>query len=178
MTLVTDKLRDLAGTLADLKDRVRVALAGELARAVADAVRDVVQTVFRREPDGHRVPVYPTAPTWQDPADPWAEDRDAWAEAAGRPWTSQSATPVDRERSKIDRTESTVAAAAGLAVSRWWLQRRGNLGWAVGLGALVTAVGLFGGPVGRVALATIAAAADLLVIPDLLGSATDRLSPL
>ena len=81
MTLVTDKLRELAGTLAELKDRVRVALAGELARVVADAVRDVVQTVLRR--DSARVPQSPhygdpTPREWREPADPWSDEPDPW----------------------------------------------------------------------------------------------------
>src|SRR6478672_7353610 len=79
-SLVTDTLTELAATLTDLKDRVRVALAGELARLVADAVRDVVQTVLRREPGDaipHTVP-YSTTRPWRPPADPWADDQPGW----------------------------------------------------------------------------------------------------
>src|SRR5688500_18773647 len=39
---VTEQLRRLAGTLADLQGRVRTAVAGEVGRAVADAVGEVL----------------------------------------------------------------------------------------------------------------------------------------
>ena len=44
--LLTEKLKTLSGVLADLRDRVRVALASEVARAVSAAVREVVQAVL------------------------------------------------------------------------------------------------------------------------------------
>ncbi len=43
--LVATKLRHLAGEFDDLKVRLRIALAGELARQVATAVGDVVRAV-------------------------------------------------------------------------------------------------------------------------------------
>src|SRR5262245_3482552 len=40
--LITDQLRQLAGTLANLQGRVRQAVAGEVGRAVAEAVGEVL----------------------------------------------------------------------------------------------------------------------------------------
>src|SRR4051812_28749106 len=41
-TVISDQLRHLAGTLADLKGRVRQAVAGEVGKAVAEAVGEVL----------------------------------------------------------------------------------------------------------------------------------------
>ncbi len=52
MPLISNKVREVGATLGELKDRVRIALAGELARIIADAIKDVLQVVLRREPEG------------------------------------------------------------------------------------------------------------------------------
>jgi hypothetical protein len=174
MPLLTDKLTELAGTLADLKDRVRTALAGELARVVADAVRDVVQAVLRREPDaGPAGGGYePVGRSWHEPIDPWADDRDPW-ETTG-PTVGYRPVPERPPRSAGLNPDATLALAAGAAVTRWWARRTGRLAAAAGIGFAVATLGSFG-PVGRAALAVIAAAADLLAVPDLLSAATSRL---
>ena len=47
MSMIADKLSELALTLADLKTRVRVAVAKEIAGAVAETVKDVVGDLKR-----------------------------------------------------------------------------------------------------------------------------------
>ena len=52
MALLRRKLRLLGGWLAELKGRIRIALAGELARAISEAVgQDVVALVSGRKDD-------------------------------------------------------------------------------------------------------------------------------
>ncbi len=68
---------------------------------------------------------------------------------------------------------TAAALAVGVNVGRWWLARRGTVPAAVGFGVLATVLGLAGGPVARVALAVLAAAADLLTAE----SALARLDP-
>src|SRR5947208_292544 len=129
MTLVTEKLRDLASTLADLKDRVRAALAGELAKIVAEAVRDVVHTVLRREPRPAPRPTwsgYAAPSSYRDPPDPWADD--PWEDRPTPVYAPASPTPPV---APAVRPEATLAAAAGLAVARWWARRTGRLAAAV-----------------------------------------------
>ena len=66
--LVTAKMQYLAGAFADLKTRVRLALAGELAQHVADVVQAVIAG---RDPVENR----PPSRSWQNPdRDPWDED--------------------------------------------------------------------------------------------------------
>ena len=63
-TLVRRQLADLAAFVANLKERVRVAVAGELSRAVGDAVREVVGAVV-----AGRV----LAPPRPGPRGPWTD---------------------------------------------------------------------------------------------------------
>ncbi len=170
MSIVTDKLSEVAGTLADLKDRVWVALAGELARVVADAVRDVVHTMLRH--DGPESPSRPppAGRVWHDPVDPWADDPE--------PWSSVTApTPIRTDspsRTPGLLPDAALALAAGAVVTRWWARRTGRVAAAAGLGLAVAGLGVLG-PIGRVVLAVVTAAGDLLAVPDLLQSAAGRL---
>jgi len=171
-SLVADTLIELADTLSDLKDRVRVALAGELARVVADAVRDTLQTVLRREPGGAIPSSSPTVRPWHAPTDPWADDPSGWESAGSSPDDAVSAAGTAGQAG-FDPT-AAVALAAGAGVARWWARRTGRLAAAAGLGLAVAALGSFG-PAGRAALAVLAAATDLLAVPDLLTAAAGRL---
>jgi hypothetical protein len=170
-SLVTDTLTELAATLTDLKDRVRVALAGELARVVADAVRDTLQTVLRREPGGAVPSSVPTARSWHPPGDPWADDQSGWEPGSSLP--NDPAGAVRTGGAGFDPT-AAVALAAGAGVAQWWARRTGRLAAAAGFGVAVAVFGSFG-PTGRAALAVLAAATDLLAVPDLLTAAAGRL---
>jgi hypothetical protein len=88
--LVRRQLAALAGAVADLKERVRLAVAGELARAVGGAVQRVVEAAAAGRPDpppgpsagppmGYsRAPAAPRPDGWSDgwdrPDDPWSDD--------------------------------------------------------------------------------------------------------
>jgi hypothetical protein len=166
-TLITEKLQEVGVSLAELKTRLQVALAAELGRVVADAVRDVVQAVLRQGADEVRPPPYPTTPAWTDPGDRWADDRDPW----GSPDYPPRPAP---DGLGTANAHAALALAAGAAVTQWWARRTGRVAAAAGLGLAVALLGSFG-PAGRAALAVIAAAADLVSVPELLSTAAGRL---
>ena len=167
--ILTTQCHHLAESLAELKVKVRAALATELAGAVGAAVRDVLLVALVE-----RLVV----PPWSVPSanrgwredeydrDRWDEDRDPWSESdddATRDRTSARYALEEREDSEPTAGVPALAAVAvGVNVGRWWLARKGTVGVAVGFGALATALGLAGGPGARAALAVLAAATDVL----------------
>lgn len=166
-SLVKQRVGKLAESLTELKVKVRAALAGELASAVGNAVRDVlvIALIDRMIAPSRSSPQRHTG--WRD--DEYDRDRDRWEDRD--PWSerdeygTQHGTYKREERDedeevKPSRTVPAVAAVAvGVNVGRWWLARKGSMVAALGLGALATALGVTGGPL---ALAVIAAATDLL----------------
>ena len=165
--LVTQRVHRLADSLAELKVRVRAALATELAGAVGGAVRDVLVAALVERVLA--APVRAPAPHpggWRDDG---YEDRDRWGEPRD-PWADPDDDPRDRPPVRYGRdvpepvpaVPTAAALAVGVNVGRWWLARRGTVPAAVGFGVLATALGLAGGPVARAALAVLAAATDLL----------------
>ena len=178
-TLVRRQLADLAAFVSNLKERVRVAVAGELSRAVGDAVKEVVGAVLagrvlapaRSGPRGPWTGRDDRDDGWGRPRDPWADDRDD--------------DDPDREE-RDDRAAGpppgarvTAAVAAGAAVARWWAGRTGGgVLAAAGVGLGVGLLGLLGGPLARTAVAVLAAAADLLAASDALGAGAARLGHL
>ena len=188
--IVTTHLNGLAGTMAELKERVRVAVAGELGKAVRDAVRQVVQAVVagRPEPPARRTP----ASRWDDEdeydRDGWGRPRDPWGDAGrdrdpddeddyeGGPG-GRRAAPARHEPPPAGPPVATAgtAVAAGVFAARWWLVRRGTLLAAAGIGLGVGLLGVAGGPLARTAVAVLAAAADVLTATDALGDGAARL---
>jgi hypothetical protein len=178
--LVTTRAHRLADALAELKVKVRAALATELAGAVGSAVRDVLFVALI-----DRVTSQPRASTpaplrggWQGHGyarqrDSWDESRDPWADSDD---DMRSHVPARCTRDEHDERAAIepapVAPAAALAigvnVGRWWLGRGGTGASAIGFGLLATALGLAGGPVARAALAVLAAAADVLTAESVL----------
>lgn len=184
--VVTTRCHRLADTLAELKVRVRAALATELAAAVGTAVRDVLVVALV---DRLTAPARPAPPppgssrtaTWRDDEydrgrDPWGDPHDPWYD---RDYEDRHRTTGRHARDEPEEVEPrpTVPAAAAVAVGvqagRWWLARKGTVAAAVGIGVLATGLGLAGGPVARAALAVLAAATDLLVAE----SALARIDP-
>ncbi len=188
--IVKTQLTGLAGTMANLKERVRVAVAGELGRAVGDAVRQVVQAVVAGNTKPPSAP-RPAASRWDDEDD---DDRDGWGRP-GEPWAAgrdEEDDDYDRGRGARRTTPKrheapadvpptavgagvTAAVAAGVYVARWWLVRRGTLLAAAGLGLGVGLLGVIGGPLARTAVAVLAATADVLTATDALGDGAARL---
>lgn len=188
--LLRAHLSRLAGTIADLKDRVRAAVAGELGRAVSGAVQQVVQAVVSGRADPPRtVPpstyYRPASSRWDDeddgrwdrPGDPWADDSDDDYHPGGRP--AAPARP-DAPQTGLTPAHTGVAAAvaAGVAAAKLWLARRGTALAAAGVGLGVGLLGVLGGPAARTAVAVLAGAADLLAAADALGAGAARLDQL
>ena len=172
--VVYTQLTGLAHPLADMKVRVRAAVAGGLGRAVGDAVRQVVQAVVAGPSDPPRPAyAYPSPARWDEdervdhwnaPGDPWAEDTDEYE--------SDLAAPA---RADAVGAGLATSVAAGVYAARWWLGRRGTLLAAAGIGLGVGLLGVLGGPIARAAVAAVAAVADILGATDALGAAAARL---
>ncbi|QDU21339.1 hypothetical protein [Urbifossiella limnaea] len=177
-TLVRRQLADLAAFVANLKERVKVAVAGELSKAVGDAVKEVVGAVL-----AGRV-LAPPRPSprgqWTDrddgrgrPREPWADDRDDDDDDPDREAVG------DRDTGPPPTARVTVAVAAGAAAARWWAGRAGGGVLApAGIGLGVGLVGLLGGSLARAVVAVLAAAADILAAADALGAGAARLDHL
>lgn len=185
--VVKTQLTGLAGTMAELKERVRVAVAGELGRAVGDAVRQVVQAVVAGNTKPTPAP-RPAASRWdeddEDDRDGWGRTRDPWAagrdeedddydRGAHRTTPKRHEAPTDEPPTAVS-AGVTAAVAAGVYVARWWLVRRGTLLAAAGLGLGVGLLGVIGGPLARTAVAVLAATADVLTATDALGDGATR----
>ena len=185
--LVTQRCHRLAGSLAELKVKVRAALATELAGAVGLAVRDVLVAALI-----DRVLAVPTRPVvrpptpsgpggWRDEEDEdcdrWGNPKDPWAdpdEYEARDRTAARYAPAEYDEFEPPPAVPVAAAVAvGVNIGRWWLARQGTVAAAVGFGVLAAALGLAGGPLARAALAVLAAATDVLTAE----SALARLDP-
>jgi hypothetical protein len=161
--LVVPALRHLAETVLDLRERVKLALASELAQAVAAAVRDVVAATLRGDGRLTPEPARPAGP-WGD--DPWADEPEP---VVYQPSSSGGSGLAGRLPVAVP---PLLAAAVGLG--RWWLRRRGTWLGALTLVVVVTAAGAVGGPAVRLGLAVAAGSAELVAVPDLLARAADR----
>ena len=172
--VLTTRCHHLAESLAELKIKVRAALATELAQAVGTAVRDVlvVALVDRLVAPTRAVTTRPPVPrptSWRADADDrerdeWGYVKDSWDDSDEDRHRSHARYALD-EPEEVEPMPAVPAAAAiavGVNVGRWWLARKGTVAAAVGLGVLATGLGLAGGPVARAALAVLAAASDVL----------------
>jgi hypothetical protein len=160
---ICTRLRGLADEVGTLKERVRIAVAGELAGAVAGAVQDVVRAAVAGRP----LPA-PRTPARSRSSDTWADDRDSWDDDSdddGRPGTARGTLRPDEFASG----ERVVALAAAVQVGRWWLARRGSVLGATGIGLAAAITGLFGGAVVRAGLTALGVTTDLLAVTASLG---------
>ncbi|QJW94686.1 hypothetical protein [Frigoriglobus tundricola] len=183
--IVTQRCHRLADSLAELKIKVRAALATELAGAIGTAVRDVlvVALVDRLITPTRSVPAQtpPRTTGWRDDEDDrerdeWGYTKDRWGEPDDDPRERPRSRYEPEEADEVDTTPAVPTAAAvavGVNVGRWWLAKKGSVPAAIGFGVLATGLGLAGGPVARAALAVLAAAADILVAE----SALARIDP-
>jgi hypothetical protein len=161
----------LAASVAELKVRVRHALASELAEQVAAAVADVVRAVVAgREFDHYRAP---------QPSHSWRQETDRWDEVdvdSEDGYWQDGPSSICNDKPAMN-SAMPLAVAASVHVVRWWIGRRGTLLGAVAAGLGVGLLGLTGGTLVRAALAALTAAADLLAVTDALGNAATRLEP-
>jgi hypothetical protein len=149
----------LAARLSNLKARLRVAFAAELAGHVAAAVHEVVQAVFddpRRPATSHRR----SAGSWDQNRwddDPWEQGADPWEDREDHDFDPPARE--DRTR-RVDPSASTRTRTFGVRLVDWWRSRRYRflslVGVAVGL------LGLVSQPVFHASLAVLAGTAELL----------------
>jgi len=148
---ISDRLMVLTGTLRHLKDRIRDAVATELGKVVADAVRDWITAALR---------VRSTISF--DDREPALEGSDGWGESDAA-WGSGNRAAEDPEPDPEPPPSRWAAAlSVGAVATRWLIARRLPPLPSLGVGALLVAVGLAGGPLARAALAAAATAADLV----------------
>ncbi len=151
-------LARLADALADLKHRVRMAVAAEAAAAVADAVRRVLTAALAPSDRADRPePGRPTRDGWDD-SDGWGDDGNNGGDGDFDDGESDPAMPAPVPPPEPARRPWVPSVWAGIAVTRWLLTRPASAWVAVTAGALAAATALAGGVAGRIGLA----AADLL----------------
>jgi hypothetical protein len=170
--VVMEQLRHLGGTLGELRVRVRAAVAGEVGRAVADAVREVVGLALA----GHGQGRAPARSTGYDRYD--AYGLDTWDDEPSRRWASSGydqPEPVDAEPGPADQPPLATVLAVALTAGKWWFARSGTPWGATALGVAVAGAVLTGGPVARAAVAALWAAHRLLAATDALGDGAKAL---
>jgi len=149
----TDRITRLAQSFQELKERVRDAVATEMGKVVADAVRDWITSalITRRPPsryaDREEHPRYDDG--WDDRPEGWE-----YAEPVAVP-ESETVEP---------RTQSPRWAAAlsiGVVAARWLIARRLPLVPSLSFGFLAGLCAVAGGPLVQSVLAATTAAADL-----------------
>ena len=147
-------LARLGDALADLKHRVRVAVAAEAAAAIADAVRGLLNAVLAPSDRTCRPAPDTVGRGGRDDPDGWGDDGgdgdfDDSESAPARPAPVPPPEPVRPWMTSM---------WAGVAVTRWLLARPASVWVAVAAGTMAAATALVGGVAGRFGLA----AADLL----------------
>lgn len=166
-TGLVSRSRQLAAQLDELRSRVREAVAAELARVVADAVRDLLTAALRGrppEPEG-------TTPRRSGPVrdDPWDDDPDDWRRDGDDESDRYRDDPDERHPPPGPTTNDprpsahwVSALSTGILVARWLLAHRLRLWPAVGAGVVISA--LAGGSAVRVAFAAVATALELVCL--------------
>ena len=154
---LAERLAHLADSFQQLKERVRDAVAAEMGKVVADAIRDWITTAlqgrmaarFRTHDAEYSSPRYSEG--WNDDA-PWAGEEPHREAPAYE-------TPPEPKVSGW-----AAALSLGFVAAKWLLVRRLPLVPSVGAGMLLGTFALVGGPLVQASLAAAAAAADLVTI--------------
>jgi hypothetical protein len=181
--LILEQLRLLAHSLGGLHGRVRTAVAGEISRAVAEAVGETLATLMGGvSMEGGRWPGRPSrAHAYSQSAngyDDW-DDADDWennvpdggtesdADCAARPWSMRL----------FDR-RTTAALALAVMAGRWWCAREPSSWSALAVSLAVGGTALGGGPLVQAALRVFWAVHRLLAATDALGEGAELLDRL
>lgn len=153
---VANRLRRLADTLASLRLQVREAVAGETARAVGDAVRELLTAAL----DGRlgRVKYRNPSREWDDDHDSWRDDDVRRVETMPAPWNDDGEA-MERKAVRSRRWSAALAFAA--TTVRCWAARRVPAWAALALGTLAGVAAWTGGHLARTGLALLAAVGDL-----------------
>jgi hypothetical protein len=161
--LINTRMRNLAESFADLKVRLRMALAGEMAQLVAQAVGDVVRTLIAGRPGSDAVE--PRRPSeWRD-RDAWDDDDETDHEDR-HPLVAAVGEEVPDSAPASGTLAAPLAVAAAVQVARWCLHHHSHLLTAIGAGLGVGLLGLSGSVLVRTTLSVFIAASDLLAVAD------------
>lgn len=170
--MILDQLRHLAGTLTVLRSRVREAVAGEVGKAVADAVAEVLtaalggRLVHFSRYAGTRSTSYGRS-DWDEP------DRHAWDEPQVSSRFDHDEPGDEPARAGLRSPEAALALA--WTAGRWWLARRGSPLGAAGVGLAAGAALMAGGPLAQTSLAVLWAVHRLLAATDAIGDGAKAL---
>jgi hypothetical protein len=167
--LIIEELRRLAGTLAVLNGRVKEAVAGEVGRAVADAVAEVLTIAL-----GGRLPRATTYAKWGH-----GHARSEWDDPDASGWHG-GYSPFQQSEANgsgepAAETHAPAALAVAVAAGKWWLSRNGSQWQAAGLTLAAGVALLGGGPMTRAAVAVIWAAQKLRTATAALGDGAQAL---
>ena len=180
--VLREQLNRLADVLTNLKDRVRLAVASELARAVSGAVQEVIQAVVSGRHDHEETSfTRPRSRTaWDDDDDNgWGRTADRWPDDRSDDDDFTHANRHDEVTSQPTNPGTiTTAVAASVSVARWWLLRHGTLYSAAWLGLGVGILGVLGGPLMQTVIGLLAATAEVLTVTESLGDGAARLEHL
>lgn len=160
--LVLSEMRRLADTLTLLHGRVREAVAIEVAKAIADAVAEVVTTALGGQRMGYS----------RYGGHAGSHGRSDWDDPEPRDWNPHRRADrhddVDDDPANWSPAPAAVLAI-GVAASQWWLSGKGSPWTATGVGLAAALVLLAGGPLTRSALVVLLALQRLMVASGALG---------
>ena len=151
-----DRLVRLAESFQQLKERVRDAVATEMGKVMADAVRDWVTTALQG-----RMPtrLSPEETEFASPRSSDGWDDDHWAEEE-----PHYEAPVHDASPEPKVSSWAAALSLGFVAAKWLIIRRLPFVPSVGAGVLLGAFALVGGPLVQASLAAATAAADIVAI--------------
>ena len=150
-------LFQLGENLHRLKDRVRQAVAVEMSRVIADALRDLLTATLCVRDD--EMPRYPSQQQYP-PRSYSKEEDDSWDDDS--PHSAHSQRPVTL--SAAPASFWTAAVSVGVLAAKWlWTRRLPFWPW-LSVGLLVGASTSKGRPAFRAALAALATAVDLVAL--------------
>ena len=154
---LASRMTKLAGSLQELKTRVREAVAEETGNAVGEAIRDLLATVLAGRHSPHRL--YRPPGDWEE-REGWDEDNQTFY--ATRSWQDVNDRPPVVKASP----QLTAALASGSAAIRSWASRRVP-GWLAAIvGVLVGLATLAGGTLARAGIAFLTGSLDLVAVTD------------
>ena len=168
-TGLATRSHQLAEQLHELRSRVREAVAAELGRVVADAVRDLLTAALRGRPPDRPGTEY-TRPgrgrndPWDDDPDDWDRDGDDESERYRDESDERQPPPGPTPYNSRPSTPWASALSAGIVATKWLLARRLRVWPSVAVGVMVGAASLAGGSVVRTVLAAVATALDLVCL--------------
>jgi hypothetical protein len=147
----------LAGSLQELKARVREAVAEETGKAVGEAIRDLLATVLAGRQSTRRL---------YRPQGDW-DERDAWDEDDQTFYATRTGQDDDDRPSSVKASpQLTVALASGAAAVRCWSSRRVP-GWVAAIvGVVVGLATLAGGTLACAGVSLLTATVDILPLTE------------